>query len=642
MTFERLLTHPAVQAIGWALLHFVWQGALMAALVFAAHSCTRRSQVRCAIACMAMLLMPAVFLATILRERPFQAPGSPAVPIGVGAPGTETARVERGAALPIADSARPGNQRSFPLFPGRLVCLWMSGVLVLSLYTAGGWIRVQRLRRRGTEPVDPVWMAVLHDLMGRLEISRAVRLCTSAIVEVPTVIGWIRPYILLPISALTGLSESQLRGVLAHELAHIRRHDYLVNLLQDAVETLLFYHPAVWWVSGRIREEREHCCDDLAVAVCGDVLVYAGALAKLEEMRGQTSEPALAASGGDLLSRIRRLINPESSRASGPVGAGAAAAFVLGLSIVAGNTFAVRASPQDRPAAPVAKFDVASIKRCMPGDELAGTGGRGGGGGRGPRFSPGRITMQCLDLSDMIRLAYVDNGVERPVNISRSDPLNKLVRGAPAWVYSDWYTIEAETDDPEANGPADRMASPASKKLMGPMLRALLEERFALKIHSEVEEVPMYALTVAKSGLKIKPMEEGECAPWTGSPPKSGDKPPCGSNLAGVHGPNRTWDEGGVTFATFAGFALSMTLDRHVIDKTGVKGMFHFHLEYAPDETKPNRIPGGGLPVDPSSDVPPGPTIFTALEQQLGLKLVSDKGPRGYLVVDHVERPSEN
>ena len=99
-------------------------------------------------------------------------------------------------------------------------------------------------------------------------------------------IGWVRPYILLPISAVTGLDEAQLEAVLAHELAHIRRYDYLVNLLQNAVETLLFYHPAVWWVSSRIREEREHCCDDLAVAVCGDVILYAGALAKLRNCAG--------------------------------------------------------------------------------------------------------------------------------------------------------------------------------------------------------------------------------------------------------------------------------------------------------------------------------------------------------------------
>ena len=130
----------------------------------------------------------------------------------------------------------------------------------------------------------------------------------SLLVEVPTVIGWLRPMILLPASALVGLSPQQLESLLVHELAHIRRHNYLVNLVQTTVETLLFYHPAVWWVSQQVREEREDCCDDLAVAVCGDVLVYARALAELEQLRAVGPHLAVAANGGHLLRRIQRLI----------------------------------------------------------------------------------------------------------------------------------------------------------------------------------------------------------------------------------------------------------------------------------------------------------------------------------------------
>jgi len=128
------------------------------------------------------------------------------------------------------------------------------------------------------------------------------------LVEVPTVIGWLRPVILLPASALTGLSAEQLEALLAHELAHIRRYDYLVNLLQTTIETLFFYHPAVWWVSTQVRQEREHCCDDLAVAACGDVLTYARALTALEQLRGSEPQLAVAASGGSLLVRIQRLL----------------------------------------------------------------------------------------------------------------------------------------------------------------------------------------------------------------------------------------------------------------------------------------------------------------------------------------------
>ena len=117
-------------------------------------------------------------------------------------------------------------------------------------------------------------------------------------VDVPTVVGWLRPAVILPVAALANLSPAQVEAVLAHELAHIRRHDYLVNLFQTLAETLLFYHPAVWWLSARIRTEREHCCDDVAVAVSGDAVGYARALAELEAWRVGTPGMALAATGG--------------------------------------------------------------------------------------------------------------------------------------------------------------------------------------------------------------------------------------------------------------------------------------------------------------------------------------------------------
>src|SRR5688572_9975621 len=137
--------------------------------------------------------------------------------------------------------------------------------------------------------------------------ARAVRLLETSRIDVPAVIGVIRPVIVVPIGALTGLSAQHIEAILAHELAHIRRHDYLVNLLQAAVEALMFYHPAVWWMSKQIRLERENCCDDIAAAACGDRCVYASALAELEERRGPSL--AMAASGdGDLLTRVRRLL----------------------------------------------------------------------------------------------------------------------------------------------------------------------------------------------------------------------------------------------------------------------------------------------------------------------------------------------
>ena len=193
-----------------------------------------------------------------------------------------------------------------------IFALWLAGVALLSVYHLGGWRQTRRLTRTG-RPLGEDLEATVRSLASRLGVERAVRLLESSAVPVPAVIGWLRPAILVPASTLAGLAPRQLEAVLAHELAHIRRHDYLVNLLQTVVETLLFYHPAVWWVSSQVRRERESCCDDLAVAICGDRLVYARALADLEGLRS-SPRLAMAADGGSLLERIRRLVGAPAPR----------------------------------------------------------------------------------------------------------------------------------------------------------------------------------------------------------------------------------------------------------------------------------------------------------------------------------------
>ena len=215
--------------------------------------------------------------------------------------------------LEIADVAIPvpWNERIASALEPALpyaVLGWLVGVFGLSAWHLGGWMQLQRLKRRMVHRVGDALQQRLAQIAGRLGVHRAVTLLESALVEVPTVVGWLRPVILLPASALTGLSPEQLEAILAHELAHIRRYDYLVNVLQTVVEILGFYHPAVWWVSRRIRIERENCCDDMAVRVCGDSVRYARALTCLEEIRHSQAELAMAATGGSLLDRIARLL----------------------------------------------------------------------------------------------------------------------------------------------------------------------------------------------------------------------------------------------------------------------------------------------------------------------------------------------
>src|SRR5204863_2273719 len=161
--------------------------------------------------------------------------------------------------------------------------------------------RVSALHRAALAAAPSTWQTACQRIARRLGVTAAVHVVESLTVDVPTVVGWMRPVILLPIAAVAALTPAQVEAILAHELAHIRRHDYAVNVLQTVAETLLFYHPAVWWISKRVRTEREHCCDDVAVGVCGDAVGYAGALAELESWRVASASMALAATGGSLV-----------------------------------------------------------------------------------------------------------------------------------------------------------------------------------------------------------------------------------------------------------------------------------------------------------------------------------------------------
>jgi beta-lactamase regulating signal transducer with metallopeptidase domain/HEAT repeat protein len=226
-----------------------------------------------------------------------------------------------------------------------IVALWLTGVLALSLRLFGGWLRVRRLTRAGTRVAAQALQDSLEQLVARMRVSRPVRLLESTIIHVPAVVGWLRPVVLMPVSLNTGLTPQQLQVLLAHELAHVRRNDYAVNLLQAVVETFLFYHPVVWWVSRRIREERENCCDDIAVMVCGDPRAYAGTLVELEQLRSADLELAAAATGGSLFKRVRRLLTPPTTHSESEP-RWIAAMLVLGLIVALSGRASLTASAQ--------------------------------------------------------------------------------------------------------------------------------------------------------------------------------------------------------------------------------------------------------------------------------------------------------
>jgi uncharacterized protein (TIGR03435 family) len=275
------------------------------------------------------------------------------------------------------------------------------------------------------------------------------------------------------------------------------------------------------------------------------------------------------------------------------------------------------------------KYEVASIKPC-PAEALppAGSGGRGAGPGNATT-SPGRAHWECATLDELITTAYASGRDAALLNsVGRARPGEpKVVRGGPSWVYSDKFTVDAK-----ATGDADRAT------LIGPMLRALLEDRFQLKTHRATEERSMYALTVAKGSLKIRQTTSADC---TDDPERARAQEgprPCGNLNMDWNGGNRKLTFTGTTLQDFARNVSSGVMDRYVADKTGLDGKFNLEFEFAPDDSTPGGLSALAWSRREGATPPTAPSIFTALEQQLGLKLEPVKAPAEYLVIDRVER----
>lgn len=296
---------PVVESLAWTLVHFLWQGSLAAMLLGATLFFLRGTDARWryGAGCTALTLMalaPLVTFATLHADG-----GSPAS-LSAATRSTEVVFAQWS---PVAATG-PALEDQVGIFQQLvpwLVGSWMLGVLALGLLHFRSWRGLQRTRAAGVRPAQPFWQERADHLSSLLGLARRTVVLLSDHVQVPSVVGWLRPVVLLPTSCLTGLTTAEVEMILLHELAHVRRRDYLVNLLQVAVETLLFYHPAVWWVSRQIRLEREVCCDDAAIAVQGDAHAYAVALTRVEALRSVTPSMAMGSDGGSLLHRIRRL-----------------------------------------------------------------------------------------------------------------------------------------------------------------------------------------------------------------------------------------------------------------------------------------------------------------------------------------------
>ena len=344
----KLVQTPLAHAVGWTLLHSLWEGAAIAVLVGAALAISRSPRLRYIAASSGMAVMLVAFAVTLIALLP-GVPQHFATPRLMLPP---PASAPAGAASPKALDWIAWLGMIAPW----LAPVWMLGVFALFIERVMGWFALQRIRRRGVCYASEEWHQCIAEISERMQISRPVRILESCFAEVPMVVGHLRPLILMPLGVLAGFPAEQIETILMHELAHIRRADYLVNLCQRLVEALLFYHPAVWWLSSVMRTERENCCDDVVVSLSDSTRDYALALAALERNRSAVQEAVVAVSGGSLANRIRRVLYPNSTNGhwAGTLAPVLAAAIVVVAATASLQAKQALAHPEPGPADPKA------------------------------------------------------------------------------------------------------------------------------------------------------------------------------------------------------------------------------------------------------------------------------------------------
>lgn len=629
-----------IDLTGWTLIHFLWQGTLIAIVAGCALRLLRSASLRYALACGALAAMMAapVVTAWLVASRTMPAAirsGS----TGAAVVAVPAAAATRAATPPASTLAGPPVSATTPsrsatglrsyaasAMPA-LVTIWLTGVLLLLGRMAGGCWRIRELRRRAFQEPVSHWQVAADTIARRLRLARPVFMVDSDHVDTPTVIGWLRPVVLLPVAAMTNLAPGQVEAILAHELAHIRRHDPLVNLLQSVAETLLFYHPAVWWISSRIRTEREHCCDDVAVDVCGDPVTYAAALTELAAWSLQRQPLAIAATGGPLLERVRRLLGLAGSQPTVQststlmVGGLVLALVVVGISV---RAVAIAQSPDQAASAPGDRdFGPADINRFV-GLELL----------PGPKTLPtddprdARAWSVTVDFASgsMPLIGFTGRSLIRQAYGLSAGP----IVDAPAWLDEQTFDLTASSDASIVAGIADPDA------LQG-ALRAMVEQRLGLVVHRERREFPVYALVRATADGTLGPsLQESTSDCWDlGDGRARRFTRFCGveSHLTGVRGERVTIDR----FIDQL-YRTPLSPDLPVVDRTGLTGRYDVSLRFG---FLPLAAIGAahrpvGLLLEPLGFR----TLFSALPEQLGLELERSMAPVDVLVIDRIEKPA--
>lgn len=335
MNGDHGVLEQVMTAMGIAVLHSLWQCALVGMLSALLMLVLRRANTRYIVWCVSMLVCMAWVVATF---------------VGVMWPGASDGDVTGGLGIGSV----------FPVFipvtvpaPNTITMeiiawLWAGGFVYCIIRFAQQWGAARRMRTRGVVEAERCWLDLFAELRTELGVSHRVGMLVSTRARSPMVVGVLSPVVIVPMSALTMLSPEQMRLVLVHELAHIRRYDHVINMLQVLIETVLFYHPVVWWMSHQARLEREHCCDDAAVRWGGDAVAFARALTGLETTRTQSRAVLAINQGGSLMDRITRILGIHDRRRLGNGSLRTLAALTAGT-VVAAAGIANAAMQADEP-----------------------------------------------------------------------------------------------------------------------------------------------------------------------------------------------------------------------------------------------------------------------------------------------------
>lgn len=501
-------------------------------------------------------------------------------------------------------SALPAAAPEIDWMPWLVAGVWAFGSAAVIAMRLRGWRRV-KAALRSSRPIQVSAPVPVHSSPGLLE---------------PGVVGLWRPVLLIPEDIEQQLTQKQFEAVLLHELCHVKRRDNLTSSLHMLVEAVFWFHPLVWFIGARLIDERERACDEYVLRTAGDPSTYAESILNVCKLYVESPVTCVSGvTGADLKKRIAAIMGNHvglkltSARKAALT---MAAMLAIGLPVAAGM---VTASAQLATAKPQGamgeggKFDIVSVKPCEPGTpgQSRAQAGRGGGS---PITSPGRLYLQCYPLSSLITEAYLFFADGRAHSLD--SVIGVPVEGGPDWMKTERYLIEAKTEQ-----------TPAAAVMRGPMLQAILEDRFKLKIRRVMREVPVYELVAGKSGAKVSPYTGTDCviqdkALWP--PPALPDGQRYCGDRSRING-DFFVREGVMTLDELAGL---FNFDRPVVNKTGITAPVSYRVEFAKEDSAGGEAPRASW--------------MNALRNALGLELREGKGPRPVLVIDHVERPAPN